>query len=211
MRFDLATLLPELSCNKIRYNPPVNDFLYFVPYNYSRNLRYNVHSPLLYRVGAECYFGDTFGGNGEMDLSVRLPHLPPRTYEIRIMCEGIESVVQAYIDGEITGIPFTIYTLPSNTGYVPDAETEDNGLENDKLMRNRNWMKLPDTYRMVDGTIARDASHHARRILTRKYLGEGDHWLRIKSVDEMTEVDIDYIELVPLHIISDPLKPEDRH
>ena len=211
MRFDFATLLPELSCNKIRYNPPVNDFLYFVPYNYSRNLRYNVHSPLLYRVGAECYFGDTFGGNGEMDLSVRLPHLPPRTYEIRIMCEGIESVVQAYIDGEITGIPFTIYTLPSNTGYVPDAETEDNGLENDKLMRNRNWMKLPDTYRMVDGTIARDASHHARRILTRKYLGEGDHWLRIKSVDEMNEVDIDYIELVPLHIISDPLKPEDRH
>ena len=69
----------------------------------------------------------------------------------------------------------------------------------------------PDTYRMVDGTIARDASHHARRILTRKYLGPGDHWLRIKSVDEMTEVDIDYIELVPLHIISDPLKPEDRH
>ena len=166
---------------------------------------------MLYRVGGECYFGDTFGNVDDMDISIRLPHVPLRTYEIRIMCEGIESIIQTYVDDEITGIPFTIYTLPSNTGYLADSVTNDNGVENDKQMRNIGWMKLPDTYRMVDGTIARDASHHARRIVTRKYLGPGDHWLRIKSVDEMTEVDIDYIELVPLHIISDPLKPEDRH
>ena len=211
MRFDLATLLPELSCNKIRYNSPVKEFLYFIPYNYSKNLKCNVHHPMVYRVGGEGYFGDTFGNVDDMDISIRLPHVPLRTYEIRIMCEGIESIIQTYVDDEITGIPFTIYTLPSNTGYLADSVTNDNGVENDKQMRNIGWMKLPDTYRMVDGTIARDASHHARRIVTRKYLGPGDHWLRIKSVDEMTEVDIDYIELVPLHIISDPLKPEDRH
>ena len=46
--------------------------------------------------------------------------------------------------------------------------------------------------------------------MTRVYLGPGDHWLRIKDLVEHV-FEIDYIELVPLNIINDPLKPEDRH
>ena len=64
---------------------------------------------------------------------------------------------------------------------------------------------------MLGNIVARDADH-ARLILTRKNFGEGDHWLRFRKVsDGMSfEADFDFIELVPLNIISDPTKPEDR-
>ena len=78
-------------------------------------------------------------------------------------------------------------------------------------MRNLGWMKLPDTYKLYEKT-ARDVVTWARKILTRKYFGTGDHWLRIKSLNnDISSLSIDYIELVPLNIINDPTKPEDRH
>ena len=94
---------------------------------------------------------------------------------------------------------------------LADKETEDGGAENDKLMRNRGWMKLPDTYK-IGNDVARNSDVRVRRILTKKYFGAGDHWLRLKCVsDGHFEADIDFIEFVPLNIISDPNKPEDRH
>ena len=121
-------------------------------------------------------------------------------------------IVQAYVDDEITGIPVSIHCQPEETGYIPDEKTPDDGVENDKLMRNRGWMKLPDTYNLNSIGPARSCANDARRILTRKYFGNGDHWLRLKCVsDGFFEADFDFIEFVPLHIISDPTKPEDRH
>ncbi len=96
---------------------------------------------------------------------------------------------------------------------VPDEETEDNCVENDKQMRNRGWMKSPDSFYSFkyDGYVpARNAKGFLRRILTTKYLDSGEHWLRIKSLSDLPFV-LDYIELVPLNVINDPLKPEDRH
>ena len=50
-------------------------------------------------------------------------------------------------------------------------------------------------------------------------MGEGEHWLRVKSLNTsdniksriVVDFSFDYIELVPLHIVSDPTKFEDRH
>ena len=211
MRFDIATLLPELSCNKIRYYEPVDGYNYIVPLDYCKNVTYRVQRPLLYLPGVDGYLGDVVSMLYDMDVSIRLPNVPPRTYELRISFYGV-GVVQAYVDGEITGIPINFYTNPNVTGYVADEKTEDGGDENDKLMRNRGWMKLPDTYNLAMVDVARNSDVRARRILTRKYFGAGDHWLRLKRVSDGTfEADMDFIELVPLNIISDPTKPEDRH
>ncbi len=211
LRFDVASLLPGLSRNKIRYYEPVDGYTHIVPLHYSQNVTYRVQHPFLYLAGVDSYFGDLFLMLDDMDFSIRLPHVPPRTYELRIVMYGL-GIVQAYVDDEITGIPVSIYCHPEETGYIPDEKTPDDGVENDKLMRNRGWMKLPDTYNLNSIGPARSCANDARRILTRKYFGNGDHWLRLKCVsDGFFEADIDFIEFVPLHIISDPTKPEDRH
>lgn len=91
--------------------------------------------------------------------------------------------------------------------------TDDNGVENDKQMRNRGWMKAPDSFNVYtyNGWVpARSTQSGLRKVLTRIYLGPGDHWLRIKDLVEHF-LEIDYIELVPLNIVNDPTKPEDRH
>ena len=210
MRFDIATLLPELSCNKLRYYEPIDGYGYIVPLDYCKDVTYNVQRPLLYLPGVVGYFGDMICATSNMDLSIRLPNVPARTYELRISLYGT-GLVQPYIDGKITGIPIEFYTDPEKTGYEADEKTEDGGAENDKLMRNRGWMKLPDTYN-IGNDIARNCNVRVRRILTKKYFGAGDHWLRLKCVsDGHFEADIDFIEFVPLNIISDPNKPEDRH
>ena len=107
-------------------------------------------------------------------------------------------------------------------GWIDDYLTDDNGVENDKQMRNRGWMKAPDSYLVFNtaGAIpARNSNSHVRKIITTNYLSEGEHWLRIRKVNDVNVVQsalintagYDYIELVPLHIVSDPNKPEDRH
>ena len=107
-------------------------------------------------------------------------------------------------------------------GWEADTATIDNGVENDRQMRNRGWMKAPDSYLVytINGIIpARNSSSHVRRIITSCYLSEGEHWLRIRKISDINWVQdmmkntsgYDYIELVPLHIVSDPNKPEDRH
>ena len=140
--------------------------------------------------------------------------MPPRTYEVRIML--MSGILQLYIDNEVTGIPIDTEALHSEefrqrVGYVLDSLTVDNGVENDKLMRNREWMKLPDTYNIDEESCARDSYVKLRKIVVKKYLGQGDHWLRIKTIENRSEAVMDFIELVPLNIINDPTKPEDRH
>ena len=219
MRFDLAALIPELQCNKVRYYSPTKSgySLYYIPENYSKNLKFHQSRPLLYSAGSQylgLYFGDSFAAAHGFDGSFKLPNVPPRTYEIRIALNI--GVLQMYIDNKITGIPIEFYDPESEKekiGYVYDELTDDNGVENDKQMRNRGWMKAPDSFNVYtyNGWVpARSTQGGLRKVLTRIYLGPGDHWLRIKDLVEHV-FEIDYIELVPLNIINDPLKPEDRH
>ena len=212
MRFDMSTLIPELQCNKMRYYAPQNHFLYFLGENFSKNVKFHTSRPLLYRPGVDTYLGDFMGTDRGLDCSFKLPNVPPRTYEIRLAYQL--GFIQTYIDGKVTGIPIEFSKFEAaEIGYVPDDETEDNGVENDKQMRNRGWMKAPDSfYGYLYNTYvpARKTKSFLRRILTTKYLDSGEHWLRIKCLSDLPFC-LDYIEIVPLNIINDPLKPEDRH
>ena len=92
------------------------------------------------------------------DFELTLPPLPSRVYEVRVgMTQPatfigvmIDFPCQVYIDGKVEGDPFRVTYLDVSsrwegnfTGYVPDDETYDNGLENDKFMRLKGWMKAP--------------------------------------------------------------------
>ena len=126
----------------------------------------------------------------------------------------IDGFIQTYIDGKVTGIPIDGSNFEEEEiGYVPDEETEDNGVENDKQMRNRGWMKAPDSYLVFqyNGYVpARNSKGFLRRILVTKYLDSEEHWLRVKCLSDLPFC-LDYIEIVPMNIINDPTKPEDRH
>jgi hypothetical protein len=118
--------------------------------------------------------------------------------------------MQIYIDGKPEGLPFG---APNEiTGYEDDSETFDNGVENDKHMRSLGWMKGPITYYYGNGIPSRQRKENGRKIIARKYLDAGYHKIRFRLISEYpTEHHLDFLEFVPLHIVNDPVIPEDRY
>ncbi len=237
LRIDLFSLLPEVSSNNIRFNQTLWGKPQRLPFDYCKNLKDHIGAEyFIYYAYYTYYLQDILGIKGAYDFSIKLPPVPTRTYELRLSTirptseyhtEGWGDMFQVYLDGKVCGLPIDmrIPTRDPLIGWIDDNETYDNGVENDKEMRNRGWMKAPDSYLVpsFNGLVpARDNNMLVRRILTRLYLPEGEHWLRFRLIEHtatpgeeqenfITTVSFDYIELVPLHIVSDPSKPEDRH
>ena len=228
MRFDFFSMLPELSSNNIRYN--LNDFNSYtttiIPEGYCMNVKSNSnHFKLFTQPHSGSWFLDVMRPLGAFDFSFRLPRVPARTYEIRLLCnlhagEYMDfkgAMLQVYIDGKVCGVPIDcrLGSLDPRVGWFADEETNDNGIEKDKQMRNRGWMKAPDSYCNIATQIpAREYEGLVRRIVDRRFLSNDNHWIRLRNVggdNFMNYFDLDYIELVPLHIVNDPNKPEDRH
>jgi hypothetical protein len=238
MRFDYASLQPELSSNNIWLNDAIE-----IPSGYckgikthhkgsSTGMRYHGVISVSYNLD---YIDIGALGGLNFDISILFPPVPPRTYEIRISVRGYpEHLVkipsnekyQLYFDDKVCGNPLPMLIVPNNNyniGWVKDADTYDNGVENDKHMRNLGWMKGPDSWRIasVEGNtvVSRDSEYSLRKIIHRQYLDEGEHWLRFRYIPPTSfvqggrnyAISLDYIELVPLHIVSDPITPEDRH
>ena len=230
MRFDIATMQPELSSNNIWQQT----FGVMVPDGYCKGFKkYGIASNWAYFI--ECgYNCDNIFLLDQYDWAIKLPPVPTRTYEIRFSFDvgtttdlnGNDIFCQIYFDDKICGLPINqaIEATDKRIGWEHDNITMDNGVENDKLLRSKGWMKAPDVYNTTWGSgymPARNQYRNMRKIATTQYLVEGEHWLRFRNLAEhMTPpsgesaygyIFLDYIELVPLHIISDPLKPENRH
>ena len=232
IRIDSYSLLPELSCNGIRYSTSGQ---YVIPEVYSEKLKirngYIVCQSPDPDIAVPGYNCDAIVSVGNFDYEIILPPLPPRVYEVRLGLfnhggygtnwgDVFPSPVQVYIDGKIEGVPFNEnyldysgYNKLEQTGYVKDELTFDNGLENDKHMRNLGWMKGPASVYYYTGIPCRDERRNVRRIVTRKYFSSGEHRIRLRYIGYFTDVYLylDYLEFVPLHIINDPTKPEDRY
>ena len=228
MRFDIAALQPELSSNNLWQG---SAYVYF-PIDYCKGLKKCGLEDLMHCRIDYGHNGDIFVFMNQYDVAIKIPPVPARTYEIRFSTTlptskqiGETDFFQVYFDDKICGLPICtdIMSTDERIGWVRDDETLDNGVENDKLLRNKGWMKAPDTYNThnyipgyVDGP-ARDDHSSMRKIALIEHLVEGEHWLRFRHLREGNNhykiaLNIfDYIELVPLHIVSDPLKPEDRH
>ena len=224
MRFDITALQHELASNNIWQNGFAD-----IPPGYCEGIRSNE----FWANAVGWYNGDFISLWGAYDFSIKLPPVPNRTYEIRSdifftqnnykpWMEDNEKF-QIYFDDEICGLPISrkLPMTDESIGWVADEVTYDDGVENDKLLRNKGWMKAPDSYlyySSITGTYipARDCYTTARKIIATKYITEGEHWLRFRFIGELRLQEsytntLDYIEIVPLHIVSDPTKPEDRH
>ncbi|MBR5891082.1 MAG: fasciclin domain-containing protein [Bacteroidaceae bacterium] len=228
MRFDIASLLPELTNNGVRYGRwsqtggACSHGDYNVPNGYCKNIKINEpttewHYFCPHSWGAN-YLGDEIIVVGQYDFEYRLPPVPEGTYELRLgyTATSIRAITQFYVDGKVTGIPvdLRIFFNDERIGWIEDKKTDDDGVENDKTMRNHGYMKAPASYycQHSGGTLARNYNGAGRIIITQKTFGGANHWMRMKKVDEPLdrEFNHDYIELVPKSVVTSHI-PEDRY
>ena len=227
IRFDASTLCPELTNNDIRWRSRdkagKNAGEIYIPNNYCTNMEVyseeTMHFYLCPYTNWHNYQGDEMMTLGALDFAYKLPPVPAGTYEIRMgyQSETVRHIIQFYVDGEVTGIPVDLRIAASHPsiGWVKDSETDDNGVANDKEMKNRGYMKAPTTYKYNGSVIVREEASTIRKVITTKYLSEGEHWIRFKSVfegdDGKAQFMHDYFEIVPMTFIrNESLSLEDK-
>ena len=233
LRFDAGALIPELSTNNLRFygyqNEDGTTEYFCVSPGFSDYVVSGSDSRIMYLIPNMTwhnYMGDEFNIVGRYDLTITLPPVPEpldrylnNTYEIRIGFRGEDKrgIAQMYVDGLPTGTPVDMQVSSNDisrtlAGYVADGATDDNGVLNDKMMRNLGFMKAPNimrSYQNADGTgsssILRDDPRTLRKIVTTVPLSNDKrHTLRIKSVldDESKQFHLDYIEIVPKSVYA---------
>lgn len=229
MRIDFASLFPELTnndmrCSRGKFNYNTGDEWGFEP-GYLKYVKMSKDTRLDYLGGIEdggwCDFqGDDMTALGIFDITMRLLPVPPGTYELRFgyASNSLRSVTQIYFDNKPIGIPLDLKIGASDPkiGWVLDNSTTDEGYENDKMMRNRGYMKGPTTYgtETAGGNLARNHAGVLRRIIgTFTFSDYQPHTLRFKSVinDPTKQMQLDYFEWVPKSIFSPSTgEPETR-
>lgn len=246
MRFDFASILPELTTNGVRFiskedakteHNAAGDI--FIPDGYSKNLKYYNDNQAIHYLSPFYWgcnlWGDEFIANGQYDFAYRLPPVPDGFYELRIGYTPFgdaRAITQFYVNDVVCGIPvdLRIRAYEPGIGWVRDDVTEDDGLSNDKAMRNRGYMKAPDYFTLyssegykttgyetenprTSGMLsARDYDGAVRYIVTTQEFKGNDNWFRMKKVDEIPNKEgmHDYFELVPTNIVNS-IVPEDRY
>jgi hypothetical protein len=165
--------------------------------------------------------GDELKALGPFDFTVRLLPVPPGTYELRFNYTSAaatgRAVTQIYVDNKPTGIPIdmSINSADPRIGCIADKNTDDNGFENDKTMRNRGYMKGPNTWTANAGTLnLRDFSSVVRRIVgTYTFTEYSAHTIRFKACtsDTQKQTMVNMIEFVPKSIFNPASgEPESR-
>ncbi|MBN2765249.1 MAG: fasciclin domain-containing protein [Paludibacteraceae bacterium] len=226
IRFDFSSLMPEMHNNNLRMSNSQNNSSgdrFGIPPGYFKYINQTKDTRFIYLAGKDRlwhnYQADEMMGLGTYDLTVRLLPVPPGTYELRFGYSGssARSVTQIYVDGKPIGIPLDLRMTKSNPkiGWVPDIETDDNGVEIDKAMRNRGFMNAPVT--MVIGQNSkplRDEPYPMRRIVgTFTFDSYEPHYIRFRSVLENPKAQamMDYFEYVPKSVYAPPGgEPETR-
>ena len=223
MRFDAATLMPELSTNGIFRNQ--EDKCYQLPNGYVKNMIMYQEAVVWYSQpvwGFWCWYGDEIIAMGQYDFALKLPPVPEGTYEIRYGYVPMtqRGVTQVYVDNIPCGIPIDLTLNASSSSpkvgwFSEDGLTADEIVKNDKSMHNRGYMRAPDTQTMGtnEDSNARTLHQLLRRIVAIEYLTKDkDHYIRFRAVDENgKEFMLDYIELCPKSVYDSPTVPEDSH
>ena len=214
IRFDDYSVAPELTNNNIRWNLTNLDGFggYTMAPDYcGDHLRFNNDSKIIMWASEwwTAHQADEISVRGWYDFTMRMPPVPPGTYEIRLgyRAEPWRGIAQLFIDGQIIGIPVDLsYTgdMPQ-IGWVSDDETTDQGAENDKMMRNRGYMKAPNSIFTQNGNINLRQDINSLRIIigTFTFQNYAPHYFRAKNVDsENGEFTMDYMEYVPVSYID---------
>ena len=227
IRMDVSSLFAEFTNNSVRWDLQTPDTkVTYIPEGFSKGFIVNNNDTKVFYFRPHQtwsnsyanYQGDEFLVEGIYDFKYRLPHVPEGDYEIRFgYAKGYyRGVCQFYVDGKIAGIPVDMRWNADTDAMI--GWTNDEGLseeeisENDKAMRNRGYMKGPQSIVMSDEKTMRESEQPIRKIVGTYRLNKGDHWLRFKDVSDKEstkQFNQDFLELVPLSVISNPTKPED--
>lgn len=229
MRMDAATMCPELMTNGMRTLIPAAG-TYFLPAGYLDNMTYSEESYVYYKtpnLGFWCWQGDEYYAMGQYDFTLRLPPVPPGTYEVRLgyVAMGQRGIAQIYFGTEDqfkinrlepVGIPLNLTTTGTDpkVGWIADTGDTETDNRNDRAMHNRGYMKGPDSnYSSTSNWIAREVNVMLRLIMTQRYLSEEPHYVRFRSVTEnlTAEFMLDYIEFCPKSVYDNDTEKEDRH
>lgn len=211
LRVDAYAIPPQLTNNNIRWKN-IGDLKYTItPEFCDENFTFNPACKIILWAtnGWDDYQGDEISIRGWYDFTLRLPPVPPGTWEIRFGYNAREwrGIAQLFIDGQIQGIPIdlSINGADPRVGWVADDQTPDNGVENDKMMRNRGYMKsgasiVNESYK----NILRNSTNDLRVIVGQFTFQEyGYHYFRAKNVErEDGEFHLDFIELVPVSFLD---------
>lgn len=243
MRMDFTSLFSEMMSNGIRGMKKAEiaarapfgytDARVRFPSNYFDNLRvYNGDdTQLLYLPKDEGMYpnfqGDEFLCIGAYDFAVKMPPVPDGTYEIRIgyTAETARGMLQIYLGTssekssmKAVDIPLDmrLWGTDPNIGWTNYLAEEDLGVQTDKQMRNRGYMRGPIYYTHGYGSAetARMWQRNLRRIVVRQKLSQDEYWLRFKTVlpeNTATQFHLDYLEICPSTVYNNPTYAEDMY
>lgn len=219
LRMDAASFFPELTNNNIRVghaSPDVSAERWWFPKGYINRVTTAETTDFAYINSDDRfldYQGDEVWLAGLYDFEVTTLPVPAGTYEVRFAYQptGARGAAQLYWDGVPCGIPLDL-RLDANDpkiGYVtPGSDSDDlDGFENDKMMRNRGYMKGPVTYKAINDTWYPGANARMSNRVVRRILGiytfdkDGTHKFKVKAA-RSGEFMFDYLEFVPLEILE---------
>lgn len=219
LRMDAASFFPELANNNIRVghaSPSIVSEQWFFTGDYIERVKPSKTTTFGYYNSDDrfCdYQGDEVLLEGLYDFEIITPPVPPGTYEIRFgyVPNGNRGVAQLFWDGIPTGIPLDLRLIANNPniGYVqPGLDPRDpEGFENDKMMRNRGYMKAPANFGTIDpvwfnGGPARKEEGALRRILgIYTFTEASNHTFTVTGV-KTGQFMFDYLEFVPLEVLE---------
>ena len=209
MRIDAYAIPPQLTNNNIRWN--LDDIRTITPNYCGEYFQFNPACKIILwgSNSWDDHQADEISIRGWYDFTLRLPPVPPGTYEIRFGYNAVSwrGIAQLFIDGQISGIPVDLSRngADPNVGWVPDSQTNDNGVENDKMMRNRGNMKGGNAiYNSGYSVTTRQSQNDLRVIVgTFTFQNYDYHYFRAKNVErEDGEFQLDYIEYVPVSFLD---------
>ena len=221
LRFDAASFFDELTNNNMRglgtilMYPKQQNINFQLPRGYISRISSSEQTVVRYLTcyqQFQNYEGDEIYLNAKsgklFDFSIITPPIPAGTYEVRFgyLTNGKRGVAQLYFDDVPCGVPLNLNTKSSDAsiGYVaPHTDQADyEGYENDKMMRNRGYMKGPASYKVpvagwTSGENARYSVDILRRIMgTYTFKTAGHHKFSVKALSG-GEFMFDYLEFVP--------------
>jgi uncharacterized surface protein with fasciclin (FAS1) repeats len=221
LRFEAAGFFPELTNNNLRGRGNTLPNLQFkLPRGYIDRISCSEQTTVNYLTpyykyqdyeGDELFLSSTIGKL--YDFSIVTPPVPAGTYEVRFgyLTNGKRGVAQLYFDGVPAGVPLNLNTAAtaSSIGYVAPGKDPDDpfGYQNDKMMRNRGYMKGPACFKVPttgwsDGENARMSPQLLRKILgTYTFKTPGNHVLMVKGLSG-GEFMMDYLDFVPTSVLE---------
>lgn len=214
LRMDAASFFPEFTNNNMRGNGKVQSWVF--PKGYIEGLTSSKETRFCYLNsfgGYLDYQGDEVYLNGMYDFSLVTPPIPAGTYEVRFGYQPTpgRGAAQLYWDSIPCGIPLDLRIQANDplVGFVvPGSDPEDlSGYENDKMLRNRGYMKGPATFLdhinvWYGNKIARNSSQYLRRILGIYTFDKAQkHVFTVKAVRE-GQFMFDFLEFVPVEMLE---------